>query len=1271
MSSIDELHFEVILGHSQFDKEAKAVEDTARRLNTSVSNILDLTKKVKGAEGEVAGAIERSARAQDDFTASAKGTNSTLNTTKSIMQTLAQLTGVAFSVATIRRFASSLVEITGQFEVQKMALTSMLQSAEVADDIFNRLRKNALASPYTFADLTKFAKQLTAFNIPVDQLVETEKRLADVAAGLGVDMGRIILAYGQVKAAGALKGQELRQFTEAGVPILEDLAKQIEETEGKAISLSEVFSRVSKKQIPFEMVEESFRRMTSAGGKFYNMQEVLVETLQGKIGKLRDVWQQTLYDLGTSQSKFLKGSVDTITYLVQNLDKLGRILPELIAAWGAYRATLILVEVATSTFDLANHKVLTSLANIGKWIKSNPYAILAAAIVAAGIAIKKFYDDAHAGQKRLNDALRNNDRALNEELEKLEELNTKLKVNKKHTEEWEEARAEIVKNYGKYLNGLDNEIEKVGYLGDAYDTLVASVKESIRLRQFSDFEQSERDFMNNAMGADMEALRKKVYKNYSRADAYLIMKAVEDEIRKGSTYASDETPLWSLLMSKGGNGALTNVAGKMRSVINNAARLREDYINNVRTLVQEYGLQGTELDPDFNGPMPKAGGKPKKKTTPITWGNDWNPLGADEAEQARKAAEEAEKAIEAYEQALERFGAKNTEVEGVGALYKITKALSDYKTAIHQTAEEFRGAADKAGKAYGPTKRFDDEIEKLLAISNGRDEASRAKLRNSINNAASAVFKEEMSGYDLTNWNDKTLAQIKTIGEALDNVQVPDQIKEALADDEELLKLLEEALKKIVKDTQENTLKPEYIKKQSDAFRTIAGAVNDVAKAATDLAEATGDKGLAGAMTDLQEGLSTMASAAASFMANDMIGGITSLITFYTTNILKALTEATALKTTIREAAAESRAAGFSKALSDGTSSIFGEDSLRSVKNATANLKELKSLTNGNLGKNLTDKMATTTMPKWWEFFLAPTATAAWIKLFSGLANMDSIEGMADKLGRDLYDEYGNLNAETLQAILDTYENLSEADREWIENAITNSEAYAEALKQVDEAMEQLFGQVADDMVDTFIDNFKEMGDAVNDFGDTFTNLGETILRSLLKSYILENILNKYKTAANNAMMAYASGGMSGDEYAQWLDQFTANVEQDAKNQSAAINGLISAFYDRGLIDQTGDESNSLGAGIKGITEDTANLLASYINAIRADVSVMRGLQEKGWLNVEALVGVITPSLAEYVQQIAANTYDAAQKTAQILTELQSVIGSPGSAGMVVRVETA
>ena len=116
------------------------------------------------------------------------------------------------------RMIKNLATITGEFEMQKISMQAILQDAEKGAAIFERIKELAVISPFQFKDLVSYTKQLSAFSIPYEDLYDTTKMLADLSAGLGVGMDRLILAYGQVRSAAVLRGQELRQFTEAGIP---------------------------------------------------------------------------------------------------------------------------------------------------------------------------------------------------------------------------------------------------------------------------------------------------------------------------------------------------------------------------------------------------------------------------------------------------------------------------------------------------------------------------------------------------------------------------------------------------------------------------------------------------------------------------------------------------------------------------------------------------------------------------------------------------------------------------------------------------------------------------------------------------------------------------------------------------------------------------------------------------------------------------------------------------------------------------------------------
>ena len=244
------------------------------------------------------------------------------NTNKMLDQ-MASTFGMMFSFYGMKRLIQQVVTIGGQFEFQHVALQNILGDIQQANVLFAQLQGLAVESPKTFMELTSYAKQLSAYQIPASELYDTTKRLADLSTGLGVDMGRLILAYGQVRSAAVLRGQELRQFTEAGIPMVQKLADKFTELNGKLTTTGDVFKLISARKVPFEMVQEVLWDMTNQGGQFYNMQSELADTLYGKWQKLQDTWQIMLGHIADGKSAmggFLRMILDLTVAITRSLD---------------------------------------------------------------------------------------------------------------------------------------------------------------------------------------------------------------------------------------------------------------------------------------------------------------------------------------------------------------------------------------------------------------------------------------------------------------------------------------------------------------------------------------------------------------------------------------------------------------------------------------------------------------------------------------------------------------------------------------------------------------------------------------------------------------------------------------------------------------------------------------------------------------------------------------------------------------------------------------
>lgn len=305
---------------------------------------------------------------------------------RNLMNTAGQLSrqlALVFSVSQIEGYISKLANVRGEFELQQRSLEAILQNKAQADQIFNKTVQLAVKSPFQIKELVTFTKQLAAYRIESDKLYDTTKRLADVSAGLGVDMGRLILAYGQVKAAAYLRGTEVRQFTEAGINLYGELQRYFEEVKGEAYTTAQIVDMISKRKVTFEDIENIFKRLTDSGGLFYNMQEIQAETLQGKISNLKDSIDVMLNSIGKANEDTLKGSIDSIKVLIDNWET----VVEVAKAFGIVVGSMVLLPKikaaanGVSLLSFAFTKAETALRSLGLAFKTSfPLIALGAAL---------------------------------------------------------------------------------------------------------------------------------------------------------------------------------------------------------------------------------------------------------------------------------------------------------------------------------------------------------------------------------------------------------------------------------------------------------------------------------------------------------------------------------------------------------------------------------------------------------------------------------------------------------------------------------------------------------------------------------------------------------------------------------------------------------------------------------------------------------------------------------------------------------------------------
>ena len=326
------------------------------------------------AQRRLAGARTQATNAADKHATATVSLNSALKGNITLAKELGGAIGAAYSVVALKNFMTKVVEIGGELEKQKLAMRAILGDEGMANTISSQINTLAVKSPFGIMELNQYAKQLTAFQIPYNELYDTMKRMADVSAAVGVDMGRIILAYGQVRAAKFLKGTELRQFTEANIPLIDMLAERFTKLKGEIVSAGDIMDMISNKEVSFEDVKAVLWELTGEGGRFYNMQEVLSESVSAKWKNLADALDLMFADIANSTSGPLKGLAELLTALTSKWDTIATAVASAVivfgvakvstAAWNSALSKTTLSEIAqakaTKKLEAANLQVAST-----------------------------------------------------------------------------------------------------------------------------------------------------------------------------------------------------------------------------------------------------------------------------------------------------------------------------------------------------------------------------------------------------------------------------------------------------------------------------------------------------------------------------------------------------------------------------------------------------------------------------------------------------------------------------------------------------------------------------------------------------------------------------------------------------------------------------------------------------------------------------------------------------------------------------------------------
>ena len=394
------------------------------------------------------------------------------------------------SAAAVFNTLKDMVKTRGDFELIQKSLAVIIKDAPKADMMFREIEKRAVKSPFQVSELATQTKQLAAFRIETDKLLDTAGMLGDISAGIGVDMSRLILALGQVKSATVLKGTELRQFSEAGVNMLGGLADRFTEIQKRAVSTGEVLDMISKKMVSYEDVYAVLQQNTSMGGTFYKMQEQQAETVHGIISNLQDRWEIALNKIGKDSDSVIKAVIKGITWIIENY----KVLETLLVAGTIFYTLsggIALVSKSLIKLTLDAHKAWKALlllkASIGgekqgfkgvvaAFGKLGPYIAAAAAVLATVLLLIR---KANKETRELNKLQEEGNQEMKTSVARYEALNKAINDTTASDKKRKQALDDLKREYGNILPLQDIELNNLDKLKDAYSENILIIQQYI------------------------------------------------------------------------------------------------------------------------------------------------------------------------------------------------------------------------------------------------------------------------------------------------------------------------------------------------------------------------------------------------------------------------------------------------------------------------------------------------------------------------------------------------------------------------------------------------------------------------------------------------------------------------------------------------------------------------------------------------------------------------------------------------------------------------
>lgn len=423
---------------------------------------------------EFLNALNRSGRAVNTFSNNVISEGDRIELMFNKMSRAAGMFGASFSVGA---FIKKMVDVRGEMQMLESSFEVLLGGKGVSG-FMSEMKQFAVDSPLSMNGVANAAQTLLGFGIAAEKVMPTIKQIGDISMGNEERFRSLSLAFAQMSATGRLMGQDLLQMINAGFNPLQ----VISEKTGK--SIGDLKKSMENGAISSQMVADAFASATAEGGKFHGMTQKQAEGIRGLQAQLQGGLQDAFNELGQSQESLIIGGYKVATTLVENYDKVGKVLITLVSAYGAYKAVLvtsIALEKARNTiavYDIATKQIQLGLtlkniaaqSLLNKVMMANPYALAAVLVISLAGALWALSDSSSAAERAqaaLNRQVEKQTKANEEERSSVEGLIATIKDDTKTRNEKQKALDTLQSKYPAIFLSLDLEKIKNLELADA------------------------------------------------------------------------------------------------------------------------------------------------------------------------------------------------------------------------------------------------------------------------------------------------------------------------------------------------------------------------------------------------------------------------------------------------------------------------------------------------------------------------------------------------------------------------------------------------------------------------------------------------------------------------------------------------------------------------------------------------------------------------------------------------------------------------------------